>query len=103
MVGTSSDGPIPFILLFDALITVALGAAILVITWKDPSRLMLGPVTGREYESIRRLHLGDNRVGEHRQPVVPALQTVEVEEESEGAPGSQDNPLTLPPQEKDRE
>jgi hypothetical protein len=85
MVGSDSDGPIPWILLFDALITMALGAAILVITWKDPSRLMLGQLTGREYESIRRLHVGDDKAGEHQKPVVPPSQVLELEENSESA------------------
>jgi hypothetical protein len=97
MVGSDSTDPVPWILGFDALITVALGAAILVITWKDPSRLMLGQLTGREYESIRRLHMGDDQIGERK--VVPSIQTLEIEEESELANRRSDSPTVSAPTE----
>jgi hypothetical protein len=65
LVASSSDEYIPFVLAFAALVTLALGCAVIIIAWKDPSRLMLGQVTASEYATIRRLHLGDDKQGEH--------------------------------------
>lgn len=70
LAASDSANFIPFVLGFGALVTVALGAAIIAIAWKDPSRLMLGQITAREYANIRRLHLGDDKWGEHPTPVV---------------------------------
>ena len=60
------DGLIPFIWAFVGLITVLLGVAVFVIAWKDPSKLMLGQISGHDYLAIRRLTLGDSSVGERR-------------------------------------
>lgn len=69
-----------YILIFAALATVALGVAVVVITWKDPSRLMLGQVTGREYAAIRYITQGDDTSGERVErilgpPVIEAPDT----------------------------
>jgi hypothetical protein len=67
LVSTGSSGLIPWVLAFAATITIALSVAVLTITWKDPTRLMLGQITGREYAAIRReLTFGDDVSGEHR-------------------------------------
>ena len=67
LVSTGSSGLIPWVLGFIATVTLILGAAVLVITWKDPTRLMLGQITGREYAAIRReLTFGDSESGEQR-------------------------------------
>jgi hypothetical protein len=71
LVSTGSSSLIPWVLIFAAAITIALGVAIITITWKDPSRLMLGQITGREYAAIRReLTFGDDVSGEHRTSLV---------------------------------
>lgn len=53
-----------YVLIFIAVITVAFGIVLLVITWKDPSRLMLGPMSGREYAALRYILQGDDSSGE---------------------------------------
>jgi hypothetical protein len=73
LAASDSSNFIPFVLGFAALVTVALGVAIIVIAWKDPSRLMLGQINAREYANIRRLHLGDDKWGEHPTPVVGSM------------------------------
>ena len=71
LASADSSGAIPYVLGFVAAITVALGVAILVITWKDPTRLMLGQITGREYAAIRReLTYGDDISGERKATVI---------------------------------
>jgi hypothetical protein len=81
LVSTGSSGLIPFVLGFGAIVTVALGGAILVITWKDPSRLMLGQITGHEYAAIRReLTFGDDVSGERKTTVVEARGIVKLED-----------------------
>jgi len=52
LASTDSSGAIPYVLGFIGVLTVALIIAILAITWKDPTRLMLGQITGREYAAI---------------------------------------------------
>lgn len=64
LIGTARSGLVGFVLLFAALITVALGVAVVTIAWKDGSRLMLGPVTAREYAAIRYIKMGDDASGE---------------------------------------
>jgi hypothetical protein len=53
-----------YVLIFVALITLGLGTSLLVITWKDPSRLMLGQVSAREHAALRYIRQGDNLSGE---------------------------------------
>lgn len=77
---------IPFVLGFDALVTLGLGVAIIVIAWKDPSRLMLGQITAREYANIRRLHLGDDKWGDHPMAVVGSSPLEEKSENDEESP-----------------
>lgn len=55
---------IPWILAFGALVSVLLVLAILKIVLTDPSKLMLGQVTGQEYARIQQLILGDSTHGE---------------------------------------
>jgi hypothetical protein len=99
---TESDDLIVYVLIFIAVVTLALGLAVLVITWKDPSRLMLGQITGREYAAIRHLTLGDDVSGE-RVATILGADTVEgtvIEEssaeqigpETDGGPATTDDP-----------
>jgi hypothetical protein len=65
-------GLIPWLLGFAGVVFVALVGAVLVIALVDPSKLMLGRVTGSEYAEIQRLTLGDSRAGERELPVTQA-------------------------------
>ncbi len=67
---TKESGLVIYVLGFIAVITVVLGASVLVITWKDPSRLMLGEVTGREFTAIQTLRMGDNVSGERAERII---------------------------------
>jgi hypothetical protein len=100
LVASDSAGYIPWVLAFDAVITVALGAAVIIIAWKDPSRLMLGPITASEYTNIRRLHLGDDQQGEHSARVIGATL---LDEKTGSEEESQTSELTHPPEEPPRQ
>ncbi|MGB2710663.1 MAG: hypothetical protein WBC33_04040 [Conexibacter sp.] len=53
------------ILIFDAVLVVLLLIGVFVVSLIDPTRLMLGQITGRDYIENRRLTMGDSRSGEH--------------------------------------
>ena len=55
---------IPWLLLFCAILSVCLIAGVFIVTVLDPSRLMLGQVTGTEYAEIQKMVLGDSIRGE---------------------------------------
>lgn len=97
LVTTSSENWIPFVLAFDAFITIALIVAVIAIAWKDPTRLMLGEVSATEYEAIKRLHLGDDLRGERRAQVIgaSAIQETAMEDEQSPPPRPNEN-LALP-------
>jgi hypothetical protein len=101
LVASDSAGYIPWVLGFGAAITVALGAAVIIIAWKDPSRLMLGPITANEYTNIRRLHLGDDQQGEHSARVIGA--TLVDDERAVSEEESQTSELARPPEESARQ
>jgi len=88
LANTDKSGLVPYILVFIAVITVALGVAVLVITWKDPSRLMLGQVSGREYAAIRYIAQGDDASGERLERLLgsgePGAAVVEAPPEATG-------------------
>lgn len=48
---------IPWLVLFGATLVVAALSAVFVVALRDPSKLMLGQVTGNEYVEIQRLTL----------------------------------------------
>ena len=56
---------IPWLLGFGGIILVLLLVAVFVVTLKDPSKLMLGQITGTEYAAIHRAILGSSSTGEH--------------------------------------
>jgi hypothetical protein len=64
LVDSGSSSLVPYVLAFIGLLAVGLIVAVLAIAWKDTSRLMLGQITGSEYESIRRLTMGNSSTGE---------------------------------------
>lgn len=53
-----------FVMLFMALISVALLVAVPAINAKNPGNLLMGEVTAREYVAIRTLKQGDDVSGE---------------------------------------
>lgn len=63
---------IPWLIVFAGAIFVALVAGVFVVMLIDPSKLMLGQVTGHEYAEIQRLSLGDSRSGEREIPIAQA-------------------------------
>lgn len=52
------------VLVFIALVIVALLVIVIILNFRDPSRLMLGKVTGDEYVDIQKITLGDSNAGE---------------------------------------
>ncbi len=57
---------IPWVLGFFALAFFGTVGCVIAITLKDPTKLQLGQVTGRDYIENRRLTLGDSTRGERR-------------------------------------
>jgi hypothetical protein len=53
----------------------AIGIICLVLRmcWKDPSKLMLGQITGRDYALIQRLTLGDSTSGDKSSDIVVSV------------------------------
>ncbi|MBU2696213.1 hypothetical protein [Pimelobacter sp. 30-1] len=49
---------------------VGYAAAVFLVAKDDPSKLMLGQVTGTEYAEIQRVVLGDSSSGEHATPIL---------------------------------
>ncbi len=55
---------IPWLLVFLAVLVVALIGGVFILNARDPSKLMLGQITGTEYAVINRASLGDSLTGE---------------------------------------
>ena len=64
---------IPWVLGFAAFVAVATLITVLVLLIRDPTVLLLGQVTGREFLAHRVLTMGDNITGEHIEHVVAPL------------------------------
>ncbi len=64
---------VPWVLGFGGLASVALVGGVLTLAVLDPSKLMLGQVTGTEYAEIQRVTLGDSRTGERTAAVVSGV------------------------------
>jgi hypothetical protein len=60
--------PIVFVVFIILFVTIV--GAVLLICWKDPSKLMLGQITGREFALIQQLTLGDSNAGERIADVI---------------------------------
>jgi hypothetical protein len=80
---------IPWLLGFAALLVLLLLAGVFIVTLVDPSKLMLGQITGTEYANIHRVVLGDSDSGQRLETVqiVPTEATViaaEVLSDAEG-------------------
>lgn len=65
----TATSAIPFVLCFGGLAFLLVLGSVLYINLRDPSRLMLGRVTGSEYAEIQHLRLGDSQSGEREVPV----------------------------------
>jgi hypothetical protein len=74
-------GLIPWLLGFAGLMSLALMVAVFVIALKDPSKLMLGQVSGTEYVEIQRLSVDAGRATEQ---IAPQLEQVKRAIEREG-------------------
>jgi TctA family transporter len=74
-VGIAFVGSVPtwllvMVLAVPAVVAIGVIAAVIRQARSDPAGLMLGQITGTEYESIRRLTLGDSSRGERVEDVV---------------------------------
>lgn len=60
---------IPWVIGVCAVVAVGIFVVTVVIMWKDPSKLMLTGISGKEYVAIqRKVILGDSSTGEHLAP-----------------------------------
>lgn len=67
------EGTVVGVLIFGGVIATLLITAVFVLTVLDPSKLMLGQVTGTEYAEIQRVTLGDSSTGERTAALLPSL------------------------------
>lgn len=63
---------VPWVLLFGAIVLVALIGVVVAMNLKAPMKLQLQPVTGQEFIQHERLTLGDSNTSEFREDIVPA-------------------------------
>ncbi len=77
LVGTGSSWLIGFIVAYVGIIGVGLLIAVMRQASKDPTGLQVGQLTGSEYESIRRLTLGDSSSGERIEVLRPGEDIIE--------------------------
>jgi hypothetical protein len=83
---------VPITLVVFLMIFLFVLISVLVITMKDPSRLMLGQISGRDYAEIQKVTLGDSSSGErvesvkvtHSRPSVVTVNADLVEETTAG-------------------
>jgi hypothetical protein len=75
---------IPIVLIVFVILFILVISAVLLIGWKDPSKLMLGQITGRDYALIQRLTLGDSNAGERVQDVI--VEIGEISDTIQGQP-----------------
>ena len=61
------------ILLFVAVLIVALLVGVFITAWKDPTVLMLGEISGEAFIENRKLTLGDSVFGETRENIQVAV------------------------------
>jgi hypothetical protein len=61
---------IPWLLGFGGLVLLLLLVGVFIVTLIDPSKLMLGQITGIEYARIHSITLGDSDSGERIQSVI---------------------------------
>jgi hypothetical protein len=61
---------IPFILGFGGVVFVLVLAGVFIVMLADPTKLMLGQVSGTEYFEGHRIRLGDSERGEHVETIL---------------------------------
>lgn len=78
---------IPWLLAFAGTVLFLLLIGVFIVTLIDPSKLMLGQITGSEYATIHRIVLGDSDSGQRVQSVVQGVteNVVEIESAQEAA------------------
>jgi hypothetical protein len=64
---------IPWLLGFAGFIVFMLLAGVFVVTLIDPSKLMLGQITGTEYAQIHRVVLGDSDSGQRIESIIEPI------------------------------
>lgn len=67
------ESAVTAVLVFGGALAVLLIGAVFTLTVKDPSKLMLGQVTGTEYAEIQRVTLGDSSSGERTATLLPGM------------------------------
>lgn len=67
----AANGYIIAALGFIAALVAVIVIGVIVVMWRDPSRLMLGTISGREYWRIQQLTQGDNVTGERTEDIGP--------------------------------
>lgn len=77
LVGTGSSWLIGFIIAYVGITGVGLLIAVMRQASRDPTGLQVGQLTGSEYESIRRLTLGDSSSGERVEILRPGDDVIE--------------------------
>jgi len=78
---------IPWLLLFGAVLLVAIIAIVVVMNIRDPTKLQLEGVTGREFIAYQRITRGDSIAGEYVERVplpVPSGDTADIANEQGG-------------------
>ncbi|WP_433355037.1 hypothetical protein ACQPYV_31920 [Micromonospora saelicesensis] len=88
---------IPWVLGFGGFLLLLLLVAVFGVTLVDPSKLMLGQITGTEYAYIRQASLGSSTTGERieliraaAQPPIPLQATVgDALDATKGTPGDE--------------
>ncbi|GAA2082162.1 hypothetical protein GCM10009840_17810 [Pseudolysinimonas kribbensis] len=79
---------VPWILGFCGVVFLLIVGGVFWVGKTDPSKLMLGQVTGEEYAEIQRVQLGDSSTGERIAPLLVA-DPITIEVLSEDAVGGE--------------
>jgi hypothetical protein len=84
---------IPWIFGAGAIVFVGLLITVVVINLVDPSKLMLGQISGIEYSEIQRARLGDSLKGEREVVLIHGVEALEPTEKGASAlPAALDEP-----------
>ncbi len=91
---------VPVILIVFLVVFLSVMIVVMVLSWKDPSKLMLGQITGRDYVLIQqqKMTLGDSTSGEH----VDEVSVEFIRAKALDFDVSIDQPKLLPPEDEDQ-
>ncbi|MEO0515591.1 MAG: hypothetical protein AAF086_09930 [Planctomycetota bacterium] len=81
---------IPWILGFGGFLICGTIAGVFIAAWQDPTRLMLGQVSGSEFIQNRKLSLGDSDSSEYQEPVILKSEVLPHDPPKLPAPKSED-------------